>query len=203
VLVTWLVAMCGGRLRLQATARTRAGSRAADLRLLLVGALVAAAAVHAAVVPEHLSEWPAAGMFFILLSIWELAVAGLLLARIEQRLMLLAAAAVSLGPLALWLVSRTAGLPFGPQPGLAESVGLPDLAAGALEVVSLLAALALLRRPARQPPPALPAVSGHARSLVVLGLVAVTVIGVAAVGLPWFDAFGVADVRSVIGMTGH
>jgi hypothetical protein len=38
------------------------------------------------------------------------------------------AAAVSVGPLALWLASRTVGLPFGPEPGAAESIGLPDLA---------------------------------------------------------------------------
>ncbi len=150
----------GGRLKLSTVGLASGSSRDRDLRLLLVGALVAAAAIHAAVVPEHLSEWPAAGMFFILLAIWQVAVAGLLLARLEERTLLLAAAAVSLGPLTLWLLSRTAGLSVGSQPGTAEAIGLPDLAACALEIVALLAALALLRRPGRrnnQPSPSTPA----------------------------------------------
>ncbi len=203
VAVGWIVAMFGGRLQLTRARVARAaaaGSRAADVRLLLVGSLVAAAVVHAAVVPEHLSEWPAAGMFFILLTIWELAVAGLLLARIEERMMLLAAAAVSVGPLAVWLLSRTAGLPFGPEPGAAEAIGLPDLAACALEVVSLVTALVLLRGGARTQRPV---ASAHTRSLVVLALVAVTVIGVTGVGLHWFDPFGLANVRSTMDMTAH
>jgi hypothetical protein len=202
VAVGWIVAMFGGRLELARArvARVASGSRAADVRLLLAGSLVAAAAVHAAVVPAHLTEWPTAGMFFILLTIWELAVAGLLLARIEERMMLLAAAVVSVGPLAVWLLSRTAGLPFGPEPGVAETIGLPDIAACLLEVLSLVTALVLLRRGADNQRPVS---SAHARSLVALALVAVAVIGITGVGLHWFDPFGLGNVRHTMDMTAH
>jgi hypothetical protein len=210
VVVAWLVAMWGGRLRLGTTraaldgpagnASSIGGGRAQDLRVLLVGALVGSGAIHAAVVPTHLTEWPAAGMFFVLLAIWELALAALLLCRLDQRPVLLAAAAISIGPLLLWLYSRTAGLPFGPDAGQPEAVGLPDCLACALEVVSLLTAVALLR-PAgplgRRPRP-----SAHVRGLVVVSVIAAVAIGVAATGLGWFDAFGISGGPSVMNM-GH
>ena len=58
---------------------------------------------------------------------------------------LLAAAAVSAGPLLLWFWSRSTGLPFGPEPGEPEAIGLADCAACLLEVVTLVLALVLLR----------------------------------------------------------
>src|SRR6185312_16857734 len=120
------------------------GSLVDGLRLVLAAGLVGSAAIHAAVIPEHLGEWAAAGVFFIVLTGAELAVAALLLAR-SQPIVLLAAAAVSIGPLAVWLYSRTLGLPFGPEAGVPETVGLADLAACALEVATLLIAVILLR----------------------------------------------------------
>jgi hypothetical protein len=205
VLVAWLVAMWGGRLRLSSTRPARATgdqpphstTRHTDLRRVLIGALVGAAAIHVAVVPEHLSQWSAAGIFFLVLAIWELAVAGLLLARLEQRAMLLAAAAVSLVPLGLWLGSRSAGLPFGPEAGNPEASGLPDLACSALELVSLVLALVLLHSSRRLRRPAM---SAHVRSLALVALVAITAIGFAGVGLSWFDAFGISGVEAVTNM---
>jgi len=103
-------------------------SRVHDLRLLLAAGLFGSAAIHAAVVPEHLTEWAAAGVFFIVLTAAELAGAALLLTRLQPNV-LFGAAVVSIGPLALWLYSRTAGMPFGPGAGVAEQVGLADCAA--------------------------------------------------------------------------
>jgi hypothetical protein len=36
----------------------------------------------------------------------------------------------------IWLLSRTAGLPFGPEPGVAEDVGIPDLVSVGLELLT-------------------------------------------------------------------
>ena len=193
VLVAWLVAMYGGRLKISTTRRredgqgaTRRGvgdSRLADMRLLLVGALVTSAAIHVALVPGHLDEW--AGVLFILLAVWELAIAYMLLARVEERMVLLASVAISIAPLVLLLFSRTALV--------------PDALAGALAVGSLLAALSLLRASgwlARRPP-----ASAHARGLVLVALIAVTAIGVAGTGLRAFDAFGITGSKSVMDMS--
>jgi hypothetical protein len=209
VLVAFVVAMWGGRLKVSRarrqpygpadTPRVTGRSRVKDVRLLLVGALVASAAIHAALVPSHLTEW--AGMFFVFLAVWELAVAYMVIERLEERTVLFAAALISVGPLLLWLLSRTAGLPFGPKAGVPEGVGLPDLLAGALEVVSLLAAVALLRAPgwlARRPP-----ASAHVQALILVALIAVTAIGVGGTGLSWFDPFGISGYQPPISHAGH
>ena len=206
VLVAWLVAMWGGRIRLvtgstdddAAVDRQTAGEGRTvhDVRLVLVGALAGAAVIHAAVVREHLDEWTAAGVFFIVLTTAEVLVACLLLGRRRGRGLLLGAAAISVTPLVAWLWSRTVGLPFGPEPGVAEAVGVPDVLACALEVVALLAVLGLLHGRLVRPP-----LSAHTRGLAVLALIAVTVIGFAAAGPSWFDAFGVSAAHSTMEMS--
>lgn len=206
VLVGWFVAVRGGRLDVTRTRRAAHAlpqpalasdsgpSRATDLRRLLAAGLFGSAVIHAAVVPEHLTEWAGAGMFFVVLAAVELAVAAVLLAR-PQSGVLLAAAVVSIGPLVLWLYSRTVGLPFGPGAGVPEPVGLADFTACALEVITLLVALILLsgsgRR--RQPP-----ASAHVSWLALVAVLAVTAIGLAGSGLASFGHFGSSGDQSVI-----
>jgi hypothetical protein len=222
VLVGWAVALRGGRLDVSTTGRavrTRGkqapavlpaptdqegrSSRAYDLRLILVVGLFGTAAIHAAVVPEHLTEWGAAGAFFIVLAAAELVVAVLLAypqrtlpgAR-PQHFLLLAAVVVSISPLALWLYSRTLGMPFGPEPGIPEAVGLADVASSVLEAITLLVAVVLLRGRdwARRP-----RASAHLRWLIVVAVIAVGAIGLAGTGLAWFDVRGdVGDHTMVV-----
>ncbi len=204
VLVSWVVALKGGRLRLSAPQRSSvlptamlptvaagaagAGqSRVGDLRLLLAAGLLGTAAIHAAVIPEHLTEWAAAGVFFVVLVAAELGVVALLLARPQPRV-LLAAVAVSIGPLAVWLYSRTVGIPFGLGAGVPEPVGLSDITASVLEISTLLVAVVLLRRSEglRRRLPA----SAHFRSLALVAVIAVTAIGLAGSGVGWLDGVG-------------
>jgi hypothetical protein len=60
----------------------------------------ASPAIHALVVPERVTRWPAPGMFFIAATAAELVLAVLLFTR-PQPALLLAAAVASIGPLAL------------------------------------------------------------------------------------------------------
>jgi hypothetical protein len=205
VLVAWLAATWGGRITLATSGtgwtgdtgaderQTTGGGRASDVRLVLVGLLLGAAVIHAAVIPEHLEEWSAAGRFFIGLTLAEVAVAVLLLVRSHRRAALFVAGAISVVPLVAWLWSRTLGLPFGPEAGVAEAIFVPDVLACVLEVGALLVVLALLK-PGRFVGPR---ISAHARGLAVLILLAVTAIGVAATGLNWFDTFGVSASSSM------
>lgn len=188
VLVAWAIAACGGRLRVS-TPRP-AGSRSPDrtdtLRRLLVAGLVGSAVIHAAVVPEHLTEWSAAGSFFVLLTTAELVVAGCLaLVPRLHRLALLAAAAVSAGPLLLWFWSRSTGLPFGPEPGAPEAIGLADCAACLLEVATLVIAVVLLRGMVRRARSSNSGYSRHVAALALTAVVTVTVAGVAGTSLGW------------------
>ena len=201
VLVGWVVAMRGGRLRVtrrQADTGTPHAARQIDLiRLLLVIGLIASAHIHAAVIPEHLGEWPAAGGFFVLLTVAEIAVAAALLAARPHRFALIAAVVVSAGPLLVWLYSRTLGMPFGPDAGIPEVVGIPDVVCCALEIGTLIAAVLLLRRPewlGRRHP-----ASAHVRGLAVVAVIAVTALGLAAVAPSWFD--GSTDSQPEMVMT--
>ncbi len=149
------------------------------VRVLLVASLLGGAAVHAAVVREHVDHWPAAGVFFALLAATALVVGVALLRRVD-RPRLLGALAVSVGPLLVWLVSRTTGLPFGPDAGEPEPVALADAAACLLAVVAGGAALVLLRVTGPLRVRGLPA----AAQLIGLGLVAaLTVVGLAGATL--------------------
>jgi len=192
--VVWVTMCRGGRLevaRLRPAPRDSGSARdlGRQLRQLLAAALVGAALIHLAVVPEHLEEWPAAGTFFVLLSLAELATAAAVLQR-PGRASLLLAAATSLGPLVVWAWSRAWGLPFGPDPFVPEPVGLPDVAAVVLEVAALALAVLLLGRA--------PVLAGRARSsehlghLASIAVVAVTVIALAATQPGWFDVLPLA-----------
>lgn len=194
VLVGWVVAVHGGRLRVSATGRAGEAprSRADDLRRLLAVGLVCSAVIHGAVAPEHLVEWPAAGAFFIALAGVELAVATLVVRR-PRASTLVAAAASSLGPLSLWLCSRTVGLPFGPEPGTTEAVGLADVSACLLELATLAAAVALVlaqpRLRARR------GAGAHRGWIPVMAVLTVTAIGFSGSGLAGFDGFGVSPTH--------
>jgi hypothetical protein len=187
VLVGWVVAFRGGRLDVSKTLATDSvlRSRADDIRVLLAAGFFGSAAIHAAVVPGHLTEWAAAGVFFIVLTAVELAIGALLLAGLRPAV-LLAAAVASIVPLAVWLYSRTLGIPFGPEAGIPERVGLADSAACVLEVLTLLVAVVLLRHSGwlRRPRAA-----AHVNALTVLAVIAVTAFGLAGSGLTWLDAF--------------
>jgi hypothetical protein len=101
--------------------------------------------IHAAVAREHFAEWWAYGLFFIFLALFQ---SGWALAawRGARRRLLLAGILVNAAALALWVLTRTSGLPFGPEPGVPEAIGVADAACGALELaVVLLGTLALWR----------------------------------------------------------
>ncbi len=196
VVVAWVVALRGGRLRLRServAARPRTtGQR--DVRVLVVAGLVGSAAVHAAVIPEHLAEWSLAGLFFVALTAAELLVAVLVLWRVPATAGLVAL--VSVGPLLLWGWSRSVGLPFGPEPFEAEAVGLADCAACLLELATLVGAVLLAWTPRRFRRTSR---SAHPVRLGVVALVAVTAVGLGGTGLAVMHGFTAVDTESMHG----
>jgi hypothetical protein len=113
------------------------------LQWLVVLTLAGAAVIHADQIAVHLEEWRAAGLTFIGMAVVQAALAALILLR-PSRPAYLWSMAVSLFTVALWAVSRTAGLPIGPEAGEPEMVGRPDLTASALEVITAGGAVAAL-----------------------------------------------------------
>ena len=132
--------------------------------------LAFAAGLHLAAMPSHLSEGAAVGAFFLVVAVVQLAAAALVYRGTGPIVRALIAAG-NLGVIAVWAVSRTAGLGGGPEP-----VALFD----GLAVVVELAAVAGLclgsaTRPARQGLTGLPAL-------------AVVALLVAGAGLPFAPA---------------
>lgn len=198
VLTGWVVAMRGGRMDISRAQRRPARTAPIGLsRLLVAVALFGSAAIHGAVIPGHLDHWAPAGAFFLVLALAEL-ILGLRMLGRHHRGALPAVAAASAVPLALWLWSRTAGLPFGPEAGVPELVGLADIAACILELATLVVAIVLLRGgnalPGRKGATAArPPASAHLRSITALAAIAVGVLGMAGTVPGWFGEAGSAS----------
>jgi hypothetical protein len=99
--------------------------RRRSLVLAVVALTLASAVIHAAVVPEHLREWGAAGAFFIAVALAQLAW-GALIYRRPTRRWLLEGVYGNAALVGIWLVSRTVGIPIGPEAGHPEALGAHD-----------------------------------------------------------------------------
>jgi hypothetical protein len=115
------------------------------LAVALAGLSIVAAAIHFWVVPEHLVEWPAAGLFFIALGIFQVAWAIAYLWR-PSRPVIAVGILASLATVALWAVSRTIGVPFSPEPWKPEEIGVLDVTASALELLLVVCLAAVWKR---------------------------------------------------------
>jgi hypothetical protein len=116
-------------------------------RLVLAAAAVGAGAIHFAFAPEHLREYLPLGIGFVAAGVLQLLWAVALTVRDSPR-WLLVGGVLSLAFVGVYLMSRTVGLPLGPEAFVAEPFGLSDLLCCALELPVGVAAIALARRPA-------------------------------------------------------
>ena len=98
-------------------------------------ASLGAGLVHLAVVREHAGESAYFGIFFLVSGALQFGWAMLALALDRMPLPRLVAAA-QLAMVALWAVTRTVGLPTGPEVWTPEAVGRADVLCVVLEVVS-------------------------------------------------------------------
>ena len=123
------------------------GGRYGPVALLSAAVLTAGAgAVHLAVVPEHLAEYLPFGVFFALVGLGQLA-ASVILVRNPSRPVLAAVAAGAAALVGLWTISRTTGLPVGPEGAwVPEQTGVPDVVCVALEVAAVAVLVCLVRR---------------------------------------------------------
>ena len=102
-----------------------------DVRLAARCAALAslgAAFIHIAVAPMHWQDWPASGMFFAAIAVVQVVWAFFAWTRPAPAL-LAAGAAMNAGSIALWVMSRTAGAPFGPHAGQPEAVDAAGICA--------------------------------------------------------------------------
>ena len=122
----------------------------ATVRPYLLGGLAAlsvgAAAIHFAVVFEHFADYTLYGVFFLVISWAQLIWPAVLLWR-PSRLWLWLGIVGNAIVIAVYVASRTIGLPFGPDLHNAESVGALDVVSCVLEFGLIVGCAALLWRP--------------------------------------------------------
>ena len=198
VLVVWMVAIRGGRLSVgkekplpdgAAGPLSRPLAWFAEVQLVLVAALVGTGTVLAAHATADLIDSVVAALLLLLLATAQLATAQFATAR-PGRPAWIAAALLAVVLPALWLYAHTSGNPLEPVLGAPGSIGLADGAVGVLEVATLAAALLMLIAPAWM---RLAPASPHAGKLGLVGIVAVTAIGIGGSGLAVFDLGGVEE----------
>lgn len=123
---------------------------------------LAAGLLHATAGPEHFSEWWGYGLFFVAAALAQ-TLFGLLVATQgispsyggwagARRRVYWIGIVGNLLILALWLVTRTIGIPFGPQAGLVEPIGWLDGATKVAEVAVIGLLIWLLQEESRQVP---------------------------------------------------
>jgi hypothetical protein len=102
-----------------------------------------AAGIHLGVAPEHFGEWWGYGAFFVIAAAGECALVVLLALR-PRAWVLQVGIWATLATILMYLVSRTSGIPLGPETGVVEPVELPGLAATAAEGALLVVLCRLL-----------------------------------------------------------
>ena len=107
--------------------------RTPAVRVTLAALSLGAAAVHFAMTPQHTRESIALGIAFVVAAWAQVAVAGWLLFR-PDRSVIKRGAAVQIAVIGAWGLSRTFGLPIGPDRWRAEAVGTADLICVGFEI---------------------------------------------------------------------
>jgi len=131
-------------------ARARALTRVAAVErsertMLLVVLSAMTALIHAKALLDHASHYWLYGVFFGALAYAQVLWASLVYRRPGERRWLMPAAIVSLALAALWIVTRTAGLPFGPWAGRPEPLAITGVTASLNELVLAGLVVAMLR----------------------------------------------------------
>ena len=181
----------------------KTGVTPATARPYLLGALAslsaAAAAIHFAVVFEHFKDYTLYGVFFLVLAWAQLIWPAVLLWR-PSRLWLWLGMAGNAAVLAVYVASRTAGLPFGPDLHHPESVGALDVVGCVLEFALITGCAALAWRPSLADRPVRRR-GGAAAAATLLAVPALAIAAAAAVMTPgWAGPEGPAGMASGSGM---
>jgi hypothetical protein len=142
-------------------------------------ASLGAGLIHLAVVSEHVAEWWLHAVFFIVLGVVQIAWAVQAMERDRLPVPQLFAT-LNVAVIGLWLVTRTTGLPVGPEPWQAEAVGTADLVCTGLEAVVVVLLILTARRPNVQDTTARTKVQLRTIAVGALATAAVTVAALAA-----------------------
>jgi hypothetical protein len=98
--------------------------------------------IHVGAAVDHFDEFPLYALVFGALAAAQIGWAATLL-RSPTRLVLLLGCYFNLAVIALWIASRTIGVPIAPRPWVPEAVGVADLVETVGETMTVIAALSV------------------------------------------------------------
>ena len=102
--------------------------------------------IHAYYMPEHFEMWVGYGAFFLVVTVCQVLLSLVLLAfRPVPRLVIWAGVLGNAAIIAMWIVARTVGLPYGPMIGEVEEIGLLDLTSKIAELAVIICLIVLSR----------------------------------------------------------
>jgi hypothetical protein len=130
---------------MSAIAPTNADPSISLAQASLAALSMAAAAIHFAVMGEHFAEYVAFGVFFSVVAWLQATWAVGVMVLPSRRLLLVGLVGNALVAL-VWLTSRTAGLPIGPEAGAPEPASFVDVLSTILEVAIVVGTATLLLR---------------------------------------------------------
>jgi hypothetical protein len=120
------------------------GYTARETLLLLIAAVaVTGGLIHIGAAVDHFSQFPAYTLVFLLLASVQIGWAAMLVRHPSERVLRFGCA-FNLAVIALWIASRTAGVPIAPRAWVPETVGVADLIETVGEGVIVIALLSLL-----------------------------------------------------------
>jgi hypothetical protein len=128
-----------------APAAEAAPAERSERTMLLVALALAAGVIHARAMFDHATHYWLFGVFFGVLTYAQVLWALLIYRRPDDRRWLMPAALGSLAVVAIWLYTRTVGLPIGPWAGRPEPFGVADISASVDELVLAVVIIAMLR----------------------------------------------------------
>ncbi len=112
---------------------------------LVAGFAVAAGVIHAVALVQHFGEGFLYGVFFAVVSASQLAWGTRVYRQPDKWRSLAAGAVANLTIAAVWVLSRTTGVPLGPEAGQPEAAGVIDILATLDEVAIAACVIAILR----------------------------------------------------------
>lgn len=115
-------------------------------RYSAAGFSAVAGIIHAYFMSEHFEAWVGYGGFFLVATVCQLLLSHILAAtRPVRREVLWAGILGNAAIIALWIVTRTLGIPLGPEAGMVEEIGALDRTSKIAELVVIVCLAVLLR----------------------------------------------------------
>ncbi len=149
---------------------TTGESSASATALVIAGLCAAAGVIHFAMVPSHAGGSLIDPLGFAMVGWFQLAIAGIVLSGRARRGTWIAAAVGNLAVAAIWVYSRTKGLPVGSHQGIVEDFSFVDVTCNAFGIGAAVLSLRLILAPA----------AGHSERMPRL---APALFGIAALGI--------------------